>query len=382
MPVPQREKLLSWIEFFIWNVLILGGLAVALHVLQEKLPGLAPPSEQQSWWAILAKDLTKEAGTACLVAMFLSFSVEYFNQRHHSKQAEFVRKELDDQREKLREQMNQDLFYTIYKRRIPPEILEQLESQLLRADFVRREHRVTLIFDRRHTTIGDRARIIIQHDYKIYNITDTPRDYAVGATIQIDPRTRDVLSQEYRFRSIAITSFREDGVQYGESIRLNAQSIAAKVSTDLQNLTQTFRQTVKVSPGGYASASVSHEGIYPLDGADVISCMLPGDRLTVTTLVPHEDFEVLVTSMHPTDATLIEGDGDDFTRKSWEIPRAIFPGQGISYQWFPRSGAKHAQPGIVGVTERPHTNGSTANASVPTPDSGLGAANPLTTPSH
>jgi hypothetical protein len=382
MPAPRREKILSWVEFFTWNVLILGGLAVALHHFQEKLPQWVPPPEQQAWWFVLAKDLSREASTACLVALFLSFSVEYFNQRHHSKQAEFVRKQLDDQREKIREQMNQDLFYTIYKRRIPPEILEQLESQLLRADFVRREHRITLIFDRRHTAIGDRAHIVIQHDYKIYNTTDTPREYAVGATIQIDPRTQGVLSQEYRFRSIAITSFRENGQQNGEGIRLNAKSIGAKVSTDLKSLTQTFRQSVMVWPGGYVSASVSHEGLYPLDGADVISCMLPADRLTVTTLVPDEDFEVLVTSMHPTDAQLIEGDGEDFTRKSWEIACAIFPGQGISYQWFPRRRAQPAEPESVAVVEPVRANGGTVQVSVSAVVSDLSTVNPPTTSSH
>ena len=326
--------------------------------MQQEIPSLINIPAPKPLWILVLTDLPREAGTACLVALFLSFSVEYFNQRHHSAQTEFVRKELDEQRGKLREQMNQDLIYAIYKRRVPPEIFEQVESQLLRADFVRREHRIMLTFHRKMTDSGERARITIQHDYKVHNITDTPRELAVGATIQIDPRAATTLSQEFRFRSLSATSYRADGSQHGDSIRLNAETIAKCVERDKQNMTQTFRRSVSIVPDGYLSASVCHEGIHPLDGADAISCMLPADRLTVTTFVPNDDFDVVVTSMHPTDAALTEGDGD-FSKKTWEISRAIFPGQGISYQWYPRSMDLVSQPGAIGSKRDVQTNGAT-----------------------
>jgi hypothetical protein len=86
--------------------------------------------------------------------------------------------------------------------------------------------------------------------------------------------------------------------------------------------------------------------------------MLPADRLTVTTFVPNDDFDVVVTSMHPTDAVLTEGDGD-FSKKTWEISRAIFPGQGISYQWYPRSMDLVSQAGVLGSKRDVQTNGAT-----------------------
>jgi hypothetical protein len=353
----QRKSVMGWVSFTIWNLVILGGLAVALFFVQQKLPSLINISAPKQLWILVLTDLPREAGTACLVALFLSFSVEYFNQRHHSAQAEFVRRELDEQRAKLREQMNQDLLYAIYKRRVPAEIFEQVETQLLRADFVRREHRITLTFHRKKTDSGERVKIIIQHDYKVLNITDTPRDFAVGATIQTDPRNASALSQEFRFRSLSATSYRADGSQHGDSIRLNAEAIAKCVEGNTQNMAQTFRRPVSIVPEGYLSASVCYEGVHPLDGADVVSCMLPADRLTVTTFVPNDDFDVVVTSMHPTDAALTEGDGD-FSKKTWEISRAIFPGQGISYQWYPRSPDLVTQADVLGSKKDVQTNGA------------------------
>jgi hypothetical protein len=354
----KSQRLSHWTKFTMASMVVLWSAAAVFYLLHLYLLQLFERHGLHSDWFDLLGFLAQEAAAACLVAFFLGLSVEYFNQRRHTEQSELVRKELDVQRTRIMEQINENILKTIYKRNIPAPIFEHVERFLLRSDFLRRNYSVDLTLERTALEDGQvRARLTIDQRFDMWNLTDSSATYQAQSIINADPRSAGrSAGARMRFISAEFVTYTNNGVQIGTATAFRGNDLLHRVKPSLDGASQVFTHHVEVPRGGYVSVVLSHEAIQALDGADMLCCLTPADGMSITILTPRKDFGVDVVSMHPEDAILMRP-RNGFSR-TWQSRHPIFPGQDVSYQWYPidaqslHSGIQHAEIMKYGKCER------------------------------
>lgn len=357
----------AWFSFASKSFLVLISTAFALYFLHVRLEELYPEAGRTALQKVMVS-LPEEAAIACLVAFFIALAFEYFVQQRHASDAELLHRKLEAERkalfdkleaerrslfDKLEAERNsvfskleaernsllevakENLVTGIYKRKIPASIYNHVESFLLRSRFVRKSYSVILEFTMHTTATGERRTdIAVEQSYQIHNVSDEGATYHVKAVISTDPRQAGE-EEESQFRLVEIQPHSASGARVGERICLQHANIIKDGNYKKNGTDQSFSREVTIQQGEFVSVKVCHRGIYALDGADVICCMNPADGMDVTAYVPNRDYSVELVSMHPDDA-VPETVADPERRRRWHLKRAIFPGQGVCFQWYPR----------------------------------------------
>jgi hypothetical protein len=335
----------AWFSFAGKSFLVLISLAIGLYYLHVHLEEVFPEAGRTALQKILVS-LPHEAAIACLVAFFIALSFEYFVQQRHASEAELLRSKLEAERKalfskleseraSLLEVAKENLVTGIYKRKIPPSIYNHVESFLLRSRFVRKNYSVILEFTLHTKANGEqRTDIAIEQRYEIHNVSQEGASYQVKAAISTDPRQAGE-EEESQFKLIEIQPHSASGAPVGDRICLQHADIIKDAQYAKNGTSQSFNREVTIQQGEFVTVKVCHRGIYALDGADVICCMSPADGMDVTAYVPNRDYVIELVSMHPDDA-VAETISDPQRRRRWHLKQAIFPGQGVCYQWYPR----------------------------------------------
>jgi hypothetical protein len=91
----------AWFSFVTRNLFPLVALAIILYVVSWWLQAIYPEAVGRSVVQAILLSLTEKSADACLVAVFISLSFEYFVQQKHANEERLQQEQIDSQRQAL-----------------------------------------------------------------------------------------------------------------------------------------------------------------------------------------------------------------------------------------------------------------------------------------
>lgn len=279
-------------------------------------------------FAILAKEL----GFAALVAVTLNLSIEAFNRRRHDTEKQELLSSFhaaqDEQRDKLisdtadqhREHikdLNERIFQVVYERNIPEVIFREVESQLLKCKFIRCESSYCFSIEK----INDQfVKMHVRHVYSVQNISPTSEIYDL--TIGFDV-----------IKSMA-DSFKIIKIKNGQNVALMVNPTIKEKNSIHEWWSASLSQ--EAEPNALVQCEIEFERVSPIKGKEVICTMLPSKHLKLEVIDRLKAFSVRAMALHPR-SELDFSSSSDKVRYQWQIDGALFPGQGMLFDWAPNA---------------------------------------------
>ncbi|MES2973191.1 MAG: hypothetical protein V4757_06260 [Pseudomonadota bacterium] len=272
--------------------------------------------------------LLKDAGIAGLVALFLNLTIEWVNRKKHADHQQSLLTALETKHEesskKLLEDVNKQLFRTVYKRNIDPAVFNQVEKHLLLADVMRRDFRASFklkkFMDPDSGGPTEFAELDVIYDFRVFNLTDKPVTCPVAkALVDVTPKYREFC----RFKRITV----------GGEVFEN--DLLAKYVDDVPDRNFIVLLLPKaIPPNDSIPVRIEYKKLAPLDYSELVVTTLPMDGLTIEVSDPHEMFTVEAISLHPEDERR-DTPLDQKHLARWSMDQAFLPGQGMVMMWHP-----------------------------------------------
>ncbi len=145
---------------------------------------------KETFW----EHLLNELGIAGVVAFVLALTIERLSADEFKRRAEnerdLLRQEFRDLAKEERAAIKKDVFYQTYGRVLPQEIREELDHQVLQADFIRSELylKFDLTIENDPNTSEDYVKSKCLTSSKIKNICGKSRSFPIEHAIDSSPR--------------------------------------------------------------------------------------------------------------------------------------------------------------------------------------------------
>lgn len=296
-----QEFTLSHKFHYLWCVVVFLLAVLFLALSDDVVP--------EGFW----KFLWHELGFAGIVAIVLIFTIEKFTREKHQRAA-------DD----LLDQINQDLFKTIYKRYIPNSVFNEVEKCVMKSAVFRESHQLDYTIDTfpEHTDELLRSscfKCIAQTNYKLKNLlSDQPVKHQVTVVLE-----RPINSAWDDLCTI-------------EEVRMNDQVLAFDQLTQATKRTDPhilFEHEIEIPSGSEVSIFTKSMLIKNKVDSEIWCSRLPSDGLTLTVSTPTKGLTVQANANHS--EKLRQTLNIDVTQR-WELKFGIFPFQSIIFFWKPK----------------------------------------------
>jgi hypothetical protein len=255
--------------------------------------------------------LLRDLGMAGLIAMVLIYTVDRVSRERHENAAH-----------DLMEKMNHNLFHAIYKRYIPPAVMEEVEKCLMKSDVFRTHYCIdyTLDYISEVTNIeqADKDKYLkceIYSKYRLRNITDKPITHLVETHVELP-----------------IENSLKDLVDFDE-ITIDGDSLSAeeiKESTSTNDIHKIIKHEVTIPADGFKEVTMMCHTIKRKLDMEVWSSRFPSAGLTLRITAPSA-IKVHATANHSEELSESKMGGGKLT--IWELDHGMFPFQSVIFWW-------------------------------------------------
>lgn len=274
--------------------------------------------------------LAKEVGMAGLIALFLNLSIEWVNRsRHYSQQSlllEALEQKHRETSEILLNNVNKQLFETIYKRNVDSDVFSQVEEHLLKADTMRREFSAAFtlqpfFYEGRQTEF---VKLRFRNSYKVCNLTKDP---VFAPVVRIVLDVTPCFAEHSKFKRIKV----------GKEI-LSESDLKGVVRSIPDRDFISIVVEREVPPMGELPIEIEYEKLAPLNYVEIVTTTVAMDGLNIEIIDQSEFFTVDAISLHPVDERRKTPIGNPVSSQ-WILDKPILPGQGIVLLWHPKNAA-------------------------------------------
>lgn len=314
----------QWYERLTWVSIVLGFVSLSFLGVYWAAHRYLASEYADSFLVLIAKEL----GMAGLIALILNVSIEWINRaKHFSQQNELLfelEKKHEDTSKRLLNDVNKQLFRTVYQRNIDAEVFAQVEKHLLMAEIMRRDFKASFTIKpfRMNGELTNLAVVDFCNSFTVQNLTDAPVTApVVKALIDVKPAYRD----QCKFKRIKIGETIFEGAALDEKV----QQVAGR------NLL-TVRVDQVIAANESVPVSVEYQKLEAIDYLEVVVTTIPADKIDLEVVDPESFFTVDAMSLHPEDEVRVTNSEREFLAQ-WKLDNAIFPGQGILLSWHPKA---------------------------------------------
>jgi hypothetical protein len=285
--------------------------------------------------------VSREAGFACLVAFFLSLTVEWVNRRRHAEaEASLVNrvdakhqeridallKSLEGKHEATSKELLKDVFKTVYERNIDAGIFKVVDDHILKKNLLRKGYKCSITVEPL-TAEGDvpgplpLVKLTFQISYLAVNITDQPiQETILKACVDITPE------HEERCRFVRASI---DGQDYSSG------ELEPFLRKDIGNAVWILEIPGPIDKRKEVPVYFEYCKVAPNHNSEVICSTVPMDGLEWDVLLRDGSLDVNSMSLHPENEVRVSAPNrKEFS--AWRLNHAILPGQGVVVFWHPK----------------------------------------------
>jgi hypothetical protein len=259
-----------------------------------------------------------EAGIAGLIGCVLAWTIDRLSRDEFRKLAE-------DERNAIKT----DVFYYVYGRDIPPAIRDEIDTQILKSDFVRLSHKLrfdlSIIDDpktREHYVLSKCTSV-----YEVKNIAKVSRPLPLPHSIDRSPSP--ALADEVKYTSLSVKGCQSPFERTEDELR--------KMRTeDEDQVRLNFQEEIVVSPGQTCTVIASYHGIRNLKGGRIdFSFTTHTLALELNVEVPKRDLQVRARVFGPYELKKHDLHDPSNGHYHWRLEHPLLPYQTIYVMWSP-----------------------------------------------
>jgi hypothetical protein len=279
----------------------------------------------------VAEHFANELGIAGIVACILAITIESLSHREFLTLAQEERSAIKKEFEKLAQQernaIKQDVFHYVYGHSIPEEITTEIELQLLKNLFVKRN--LVLVHTIEPFPANPKYVVLTTHiTYELQNLTDQTQTYHLLSFSEDAPEP--ALQAEARFLSIKVDDCETPFIIEGDEL-VSSQD-KNKIGGHL-----CVEKDIRVRPDRPARFAFSVRTLKSLDdGYDIFLCSDPTCGFDIKVHVYHLDLEVSAHAFHPETLSPALEHRPALNRHHWTIKRPVLIHQGAYVYWRPK----------------------------------------------
>jgi hypothetical protein len=306
-----RERFLRYVV-----IGFVGVLLILAAVILENVSGTAP---SESVWhkSFTWVSLLNELGFAFVISLIIIFGIEQGSRDEFNST---INARMDD--------IQNSVFQSTFKRNIPKELIDEVENLVLRADFIRSNHRSTYRMRRltpEEVNNNDGVPRVLIADittvYNVRNVSGIRKDFTVRLELEKSP----VLEYE---NFVKIEDVSVNGVSLTDVERNTGDDIAPD-TTYFKN----FEHVIKnLDAGSEASVFLRYTSVKNLNDMEMWRSLLPSDGMTMSVQLPQGTGAFGIHAWHRAD--LIRNIHDDHNAYyEYTLDQAVLPHQGIVFWW-------------------------------------------------
>jgi len=275
------------------------------------------PPDQSYWWAAATwVSFIKELGIAFFIALIISIAIE-----------RAARTEFDKTIKQRVTEIQENVFKSTFSRNIPKALIDEVENLVLRADFIRRDHRTTYRLSIRSARainpaiVNDFNVVFIDKTtfYVVKNVSGVRKDFSVKVGIEKPP-----IEELKNYVSI-------------DQVRIRDQELTPEMirggDMDLQDAFKNFEHTVRnIEPNQEVTVLTKCTVIKMLTDVEIWRSLLPSDGMHLTVQFPPGTGAFGASSLHRAEVSKLVSD-DAAGYHEWKLDQAVLPHQGIVFWW-------------------------------------------------
>lgn len=270
----------------------------------------------------LAAHILTEFGIAGFIGFVLAITIERLSAEEFRKSAE----------EHVNE-IKKNVFHYVYGHSIPEEITQEIDEQILRAVFVRREAHISYTLD--HVRRGDAPAgyvlvNVVMH-YVAENITKVTQNLPVAVIIEKAPDP--VLNGDVKIISVKV-----EGGGCGEPFEYEEADLRALQTED--DIEITFKKEVPVAPGKGTRVVINTQTVKYLNGGSDTGFVT--NHVCGLDMIVQAPADICVFAIPLTSGKFDDGwsHKPQAGHYHWQLKRPLLTYQGFLLYWTPKSMTK------------------------------------------
>ncbi len=295
----------------------------------------------------LLSHLATEIGIAWIVALILAMTIEHVSRKRDERifreEKETIKRMFEEENEAIR----RDVFKHVLGYRLPEGTFAELDNQILRAEFIRRDFKCSYKLE--VLTVGpENTKFMKVHGtltYEIVNRTPERKPYLFSTIVERAPV--EELNSLVKFVSVNVKGCEE-------RLALETEDeIRKAVDHEIRPNHLVIEKQISISGNTYASAVVRFEAVRVFEGG--VSFLLHKLQTVGFSLKVEapQDVEVSASAFLPEPL----GEGVEHYPSSntyhWVLKNPILPYQGVYVSWKSKAGA---HPKLSAPAQRPNAS--------------------------
>jgi hypothetical protein len=291
-------------------ILILG--AQVLENITDTAPAASVFHSSHTWVGFL-----NELGFAFLIALVIIIGIEQWSRNEFNRTVSI----------KINDIQN-NVFRSTFSRNIPKSLIDEVDNLVLRADFVRQNHRSTyrmrLVNAKQINKNANDTRAIIASvntSYKVKNVSGVRKDFPVRVELEKSPI--EGLEGSVSIQEIAIR---------GNPITENNLRKADEDAPDGFSFRKFEHVISGINPGEEVEVACKFQIVMRTTGTEVWRSLLPSDGMTLVVYLPPGAKNFDAFALHRAELTRRLSD-EESGYHEWVLDQAVLPHQGIAFRW-------------------------------------------------
>lgn len=321
------------------------------------------------YWQKVLAHLCTEVGIAGLIVLGLATTIERFAAKESelltSRQRESIREESKKLATEERQQAKEDVFHYVFARLIPKEITDEIDTQLLKADFVR--DKVIMYYTLRPVVVQEtQAKYILlelEMTYDVRNLTTREQSFTINSSIELSPTP--ALAGESKFTRVTASNCPNPFTLEGDKIKTRREEVQLVLDLD---------ERVRIPGRSSALVTVRSQTIKHYEGgSDFYRLGSHTCKLDLTVqVIGDAPLAVYAGTFSPEikpEPTMRHRPENNYY--NWEVKKPLLAFQGIYISWMPAATPVAASPSAQPAAEhapggrevqKPESEGVTATA--------------------
>ncbi len=270
-----------------------------------------------------AQGASHEVGFALVVAVIIWVTFEFFS-----------RGDMEERWNDRIERVSRSVFFGVFKRNFPDDLIKEARVLLLDHDFVRRDLSLTYTISDANYTARDGmnqpfVKLSALARYKVKNIGDQSRDYDVGIALP-NPLIDELKAH---CRVVSIRYRRQDDPWQEVDIRVAQEEFRTKLANDTKHACPFVATKLSIKSGEEIEFVFDYVMAKEEEDTEIFQTRLPANFLTVNVVDQGPTKRIVrARSIHVLD---LEDDtsGEATGTYSFRLPRYLLPHQGFALWW-------------------------------------------------
>lgn len=265
---------------------------------------------------VLSRKFMKGFGEALVIAGIVGMTIDHYNLVRHRRsitdmEAAFSRM-ASDTTSAVANEASANGILSVYKTLLSEAILGAISKDVLKAELIRTYYKIELVLRRE----GECVRAIQTTDSKVSNQTMKPLKYLFA--FEFDKTMEGMPPFDGKINTLTFDGVPQDPKEIeGILETANDKNVAVRTSVEIK---------------AEKSVRIVFETSELRANYDVLfwSTLLPTDEMRLTVIVPDNDIDVVVETLHPESA---DEDVASGMSRHWVLNGAALPGQGFLVKW-------------------------------------------------